>query len=447
MTTTFQTRRDILVSFDGGERSSIDVARPDKLRFWTDQDWSKMPVAISRGAGLSYAGASFGTGVVSIDHQQFDRLVAFDEGTGELTVEAGANLWTCQQFLLSRGFFLPCHPGHGRITIGGCVAADVHGKNPWRDGTFSAQVRGLTLLHPDHGILTIDRDTEPELLALTCGAFGLTGHILTVTLAARALSSPTVTMTRRVFDTSAEAFENLSLAVRTSDFAYSWHDLSIRNGGHLVLAATVDSEPSELIPVRTDGPPPLSAASVQRLPFAVYNRLSLPVVNAAYRWKTRQFDGGKRVSVLDTLFPTHGSQFYFSLYGKTGFHEYQMLVQLSEAAIVVDEVKKRAARHGVPIALCSAKAFGGEERFLRFAGEGIAIAFNFVRSKAGDRLMADIDALVIAIRGKPNIVKDSRLTPEVLCSCHPGLDDFRSALRRFDPHRRIRSSLSERLEL
>ncbi len=184
-----QTQRDTLVSFDGGVRAGVQIARPDKLRFWTDGDWSAMPAAISRGAGLSYAAASFGAGAVSLEHHYYDRLIAFDEATGELTVEAGANLWTCQRFLLSRGFFLPCHPGHGRITIGGCVAADVHGKNPWRDGTFSAQVRRLTLLHPDHGVLTLDRDNDPDLLSLTCGAFGLTGHILTVTLATRPLGS------------------------------------------------------------------------------------------------------------------------------------------------------------------------------------------------------------------------------------------------------------------
>ena len=136
MMTGLQTRRDALVSFDGGVRSSVEIARPDKLRFWTDRDWSAMPAAISRGAGLSYAAASFGAGGVSIEHHYYDRLIGFDERSRELTVEAGANLWTCQRFLLSRGFFLPCHPGHGRITIGGCVAAEVHGKNPWRDGTF-----------------------------------------------------------------------------------------------------------------------------------------------------------------------------------------------------------------------------------------------------------------------------------------------------------------------
>ena len=98
----FQTQRDVLVSFDGGIGENVEIARPDKLRFWTERDWTAMPPAVSRGAGLSYVAASFGAGAVSVEHHYYDRLIAFDERRGELTVEAGANLWTCQRFLLSR---------------------------------------------------------------------------------------------------------------------------------------------------------------------------------------------------------------------------------------------------------------------------------------------------------------------------------------------------------
>ncbi|MFN3943535.1 MAG: FAD-binding protein [Allosphingosinicella sp.] len=445
--TPFQTCRDTLVSFDGGERSSVEVARPDKLRFWSERDWRAMPAAISRGAGLSYAAASFGAGAVSIEHAYYNRILAFDERTGELTVEAGADLWTCQHFLLSRGFYLPCHPGHGRITIGGCVAADVHGKNPWRDGTFSAQVRGLTLLHPDHGLLTLSRDSNADLLALTCGAYGLTGHVLTVTLAARALESPGLRLTRRAFDSLAEAFDDLRRAVRTADFAYSWHDLSSKRGTHFIFSAAADPDAPPYAPGQGSEPPPLPAASRRRSPVGFYNRASLPLLNAAYKWKTRRFREARPIGMIDALFPIHGSEIYFSLYGRKGFHEYQALVPPDRAVAFVERVRRGAAKRGVAIALCSAKAFGGEGRFLRFAGEGIAIAFNFPRGRGGAALMADIDAVVMELGGKPNIAKDSRLPADVARACYPGHEAFRAELLRFDPRRRIRSSLSERLQL
>jgi decaprenylphospho-beta-D-ribofuranose 2-oxidase len=443
----FQTRRDTLVSFDGGDRCSVEVARPDKLRFWTDRDWATMPAGISRGAGLSYAAASFGAGAVSLEHHHYNRIIGFDERSGELTVEAGADLWTCQHFLLSRGFYLVCHPGHGRITIGGCVAADVHGKNPWRDGTFSAQVLGLTLLHPDHGILILDRDQDGDLLSLTCGAFGLTGHILTVRLEARALESPGLRLVRRSFANLGDAFDDLWNAVQSADYAYSWHDLSSRRETHFVFAAAADPHGEPFGGAGMTEPPPLPTAGQRFSPVNFYNRLSVPIINAAYRYKTRRFRHGRSMSMIEALFPLDGSEIYFSLYGRRGFHEYQALVPLAQAVNFVERVRRCAARRNVAIALCSAKAFAGQGRFIRFAGEGISIAFNFPRGKGCMDLMADIDALLIEIGGRPNIAKDSRLPAEIARACYPGFEDFRTGLLRFDPRRCIRSSLSERLQL
>ena len=151
--------------------------------------------------------------------------------------------------------------------------------------------------------------------------------------------------------------------------------------------------------------------------------------------------------MLEALFPIHGSEMYFTLYGRRGFHEYQVLVPFGEAAAFVEEARRRAARRGVAVALCSAKAFEGAGDFLRFDGDGIAVAFDFPRGNAGTRFMEDLDAMTIAVRGKPNIVKDSRLPAAVVRACYPDFDRFRTALHRFDPKRRIRSTLSERLGL
>ncbi len=65
--------------------------------------------------------------------------------TGRLEVEAGARIGDVQRFALARGWYLPVAPGHPAATIGGCIAADVHGKNPARDGTFRSLVERIEL--------------------------------------------------------------------------------------------------------------------------------------------------------------------------------------------------------------------------------------------------------------------------------------------------------------
>ena len=101
--------------------------RPDRLRFF--DNLPKYPT-IARGAGLSLCGASFGDNVSSVDMQKFNRILSFDDINGIITVEAGASLGKLYKFLAPRGWMVPVQPGYPDITIGGCIAANVHGKNP-----------------------------------------------------------------------------------------------------------------------------------------------------------------------------------------------------------------------------------------------------------------------------------------------------------------------------
>jgi decaprenylphospho-beta-D-ribofuranose 2-oxidase len=121
-------------SFDNGINSLSNVAKPDRYRHWNEL--AADSYQISRGAGLSLSAASFGADSISVSHDKFSRILDFNSNTGEVEVEAGIRLFELHNFLISKGFFLSIQPGHGQISIGGCIAADIHGKNQLKDGNF-----------------------------------------------------------------------------------------------------------------------------------------------------------------------------------------------------------------------------------------------------------------------------------------------------------------------
>jgi decaprenylphospho-beta-D-ribofuranose 2-oxidase len=443
-----QAERDF-VSFDGCVRARGRLQQPDRYRYWSGNNLEAP--RISRGAGLSYAAASFLNGGLSVSHRSFDRVVDFDAARNVVEVEAGISLFALHRFLSARGLYLPIQPGHGRITVGGCIAADVHGKNQTRDGTFINQVESLTLFHPSHGMLELSPENEPELFRLTCGGYGLTGHIIRARLRASPMPSQGVELKAKAFSTAAEGFASLQHATSDADFAYTWHDMTARKtdfgSGFLFQARFVDGDPAAAAQDNDVEPPVLTAEGRGRWPVALLNSLSAPVLNMIYRRRQASVLEGSVVSLRDALFPVHKAQLYFQLFGAPGFREYQAILPRSAIEDYVAAVEKRVRDRPVAIALSSAKAFAGQAELLRFTGDGLSLALDVPAGPDADGFMAFLDERVMALGGLPNIIKDSRLPRVVVDACYPQADKFRDALRSFDPKRLFRSDLSERLGL
>jgi decaprenylphospho-beta-D-ribofuranose 2-oxidase len=437
------------VSFDGGVRADGMLQQPDRYRYW-DRTAVQIP-RISRGAGLSYAAASFVNGGLIVSSESFDRVAGFDADNKIVDVEAGITLYALHGFLSSHGLYLPVQPGHGRITVGGCIAADVHGKNHVRDGTFMNQVESLTLFHPDHGMIELSRVLEPELFRLTCGGYGLTGHIVRARLRATPIPSLAVKLTAALFSDAMQGLEQLGHAARVADFAYTWHDMAGTGknfgSGYVFQARFISDGLGAQSQLCDAALPQLSATRRAAWPIALVNLLSVRVLNALYRLQQRPALQGKIMALQDALFPIHKAQVYFKLFGAGGFHEYQVLLPREAMRDFLDAIRAYTRKRPIAISLGSAKAFSGQRELLRFTGEGVCLALNFPRTNASHGFMTFLDERVIALGGVPNIIKDSRLPRAVVEACYPGFGEFRKILRDFDSKRIFRSELSERLAL
>jgi decaprenylphospho-beta-D-ribofuranose 2-oxidase len=435
------------VSFDGAVRRRESVACPDRYR----QIAQLPPDALRtvRGGGYSYAAASFGARTTVQETRAFNRILAFDTERGMLECEAGLTLGQLHSVATPHGWYLPAQPGYPLITIGGCIAADAHGKNHFRDGTFRRRVLALKLFHPAHGILALSRDRHSDLFELTCGGLGLTGQILSSTLALDRLDGTRMEIRRFSLGRLEEAVPLLEQWAPNSRFLYTWHNLSVSGSsfGRGFLYTGNFRPGSGPARYGGEGFVPIKAEDRGRWGISLFNGATTPVFNAAFELAQRTSSRAQGQSLFEFLFPVARKVAYYKLFGSKGFREYQMLVPVAAFENLAATLRRSLARFGVPIALASCKLFKGERSLLRFDGTGVCLALDFPNGPGTERLAEFLDAVVREARGLPNIMKDSRLSEETVEACYSEFESFRQFLRVFDPLRLYRSEISERLRL
>lgn len=444
---TLRTARAIFTSFDGAVSEAASCQRPDRYRL-VEADLGRRP-RIARGGGYSYAAASFGAGSVVQEMGRFNRILRFDPVTRIIEVESGVTLGDLLAFTSRAGLGLAVQPGYPAITVGGCIAADVHGKNPLRDGTFADSVLDLTLFHPSLGVLRISPGSSPDIFDLTCGGFGLTGVILSASLRLQPLLGLRVSVRRIVVGSPGEA---LSLARELAGehlFAYTWHDAAPAGrtfGRGFVYAGSMRPGPIAAggVSSRYRATTPSERA---RLPFSLWGALTTRALTSAYWHIERSRPETTETGLFDAVFPFARRAAYFRMYGRPGLAECQILVPHDRASAFLQDLRQLVLSMRPPSVMLSLKAFHGEPRLLRFQGRGICVTLDLARSPATLAFLHRLDALTLAADGVPSIVKDSRLPRAVAQACYPEYEQFRERLHAFDAERLYRSELSERLGL
>lgn len=431
-----------LISFDGTESVEAECLRPDRYRhlFAAVADGC----VIARGAGLNYCLASGGAQTRSVSITRFDRILSFDPGTGLVTVEAGISLGKLFRFSVPKGWLLPVMPGHPGITVGGCIACNVHGKNQYKDGAFLSVVDELTLYHPDHGELRCSPRENAGLFRLTLGGFGLTGVILTVRLKLQKTAGASYRLRRRRVGGLVETAEILKELAPQAQLLYSWHDLNGSAFGRGYVYSAYWQEARKEAALHYSHLDAEVRAS-WRVP--LFNRLTAPLGAAAYRLEQRLSPAEETVSLASAAFPTVGKEFYFKLFGRPGFRDYQALIPAAAWKDAAEDLQGLIRRRGIAVTMSSLKVFRGKTEHLNFDGDGVCAALDVADGAAALEFFADLDAWVAASGGIFNLSRDSRFEASLVRKVYPEYDRFRSELLAFDPKRRFDSALRRRLDV
>src|ERR1700693_1786879 len=136
-----------------------------------------MSRVIPRGLGRSYHNAAQYAGGLVLSTARLNRIISLDAATGVAVCEAGVSLEQLMVAGLPAGWFVPVSPGTRQVTIGGAIAADIHGKNHHRAGSFARHVHWFDLVLPDGREQRVTAQEDAELFWATAGGMGLTGVI------------------------------------------------------------------------------------------------------------------------------------------------------------------------------------------------------------------------------------------------------------------------------
>jgi decaprenylphospho-beta-D-ribofuranose 2-oxidase len=406
---------------------------------------------IARGLGRSYGDAAQVAGGTVVDGRGLGAVGPIDPATGLVTVGAGASVDAILRAAVPEGWFVAVSPGTRQVTVGGAIAADVHGKNHHQDGAFCEHVTALRLVAPT-GARTVSPDAEPDVFWATAGGMGLTGIVTEATLQLLAIETDRIAV-----DTDrCEDLDALMAAMVAGDkdhrYSVGWVDCMATGArlGRAVLTRGDHARRSDLPPAERDAPLRAPVASKLRVPLpapgGLLNRLSIRAFNEAWFRRAPAHRTGELTSIGAFFHPLDFVTDWNLLYGPRGVVQYQLAVP-DAGHETVREAIELLSRSGVPSFLGVLKRFGPQDPgLLSFPIEGWTLALDMpVGPPQLPGILDRLDGLVEAAGGRVYLAKDARLDPRRLAAMYPRLDEFAAVCGRLDPGGVLGSDLARRL--
>ena len=405
---------------------------------------------LARGLGRSYGDAAQSGGATVLDLSALS-AIDLDLQAGTVTAGAGVSLDALMRAIVPAGFFVPVTPGTRMITVGGAIAADVHGKNHHRDGTFGAHVQRMTVVDGRGEVVQLDPESTPERFWATVGGMGLTGVILEATFDLIPITSALISVdTERTSDLD-DVMDRM--IARDEEYRYSvaWID-SVHPSGRGVLTRG-DHAPADWLPAKA-GADPLAfapktlATAPPMVPSGLVNPLTMRAFNEAWFRKAPRHKVGELQQIGAFFHPLDIVQDWNRVYGPGGFLQYQFAVP-DAAGHLVRVALARLREVGALSALTVLKRFGAANPGpLSFPQPGWTLAVDVPARVDGLAAALDeLDAQVLEAGGRLYLAKDSRMSPATLAACYPRLGEWQRVRDDMDPTGVFTSDLARRLSL
>ncbi|MEM9920597.1 MAG: FAD-binding oxidoreductase [Bacteroidota bacterium] len=394
------------------------------------------PTVLARGNGRCYGDAALNEHLLST--ARLNKLLYLDEQAAIVECQAGVLLSELLEVIVPRGLFLPVTPGTKFVSVGGAVAADIHGKNHHKEGSFSRHLIHFELMDAQGKIHLCSRQSEPELFWNTIGGMGLTGIILSARFRLKKIETSYI---RKEILTAANLAEAMQLFEASEDWTYTvaWIDClqKGRNMGRSILFRGEHALLEELPARQKDRPLSLAPSKSIQMPFHLpgfaLNRWSVKAFNFLFYHRHRLAARSQLVSYEPFFYPLDAILHWNRMYGRKGFTQYQLVLPKAASEEGLLEILECIRRAGAGSFLSVLKLFGlGEAQAPHsFPIEGYTLALDFKISPALPALIAQLDQILLRLGGKVYLAKDAFSDARLSGVDFQGMDPkFQSVQRR-----------------
>ena len=417
----------------------------------------------ARGAGRSYNDAALNGGGIILDMSAMNRILAWDPATGLVRCEPGVTLEQLWQRVEPDGWWPPVVSGTMRTTLGGCLGANIHGKNNFRMGPIGEHVVEFTALLPTGEQIICTPNANAELFYGMISGLGMLGIFTSVTLQMKHVDSGLLEVHAWPVHDLHEHLAFLLEKAPHHDYTVGWMD-TMTGGKSLgrgqihaanYLHGNEDPNPqktmllnNQILPPRIFGVFPKSILYMFMIPFA--NNLGWHAVNVA-----------KYVASLRThTFRQSHAAFHFLLdyvpnwelsYGRGGMIQYQSFVPKETAEDAWREMLSLSLQRGLPSYLGVTKRHRPDKFLITHAVDGFSLALDFKVTNANratlSKMLQDFDRIVLNAGGRFYFAKNSETSAEAARTFlgEATIAKFKELKKKCDPDNVLESDLFRRV--
>jgi len=417
----------------------------------------------ARGAGRSYNDASLNGGGIVLDMSGMKKIINWDPVSGQVRAEPGVTLQQLWQMVEPEGWWPPVVSGTMLTTLGGCLGANIHGKNNFKMGPIGEHVLEFTAMLPTGAEVTCSPKKNADLFYAMISGLGMLGIFTSITMQMKRVESGLLEVHAWPVHNLHEHLSFLFDKAPSYDYVVGWMDTM--NGGKSLgrgqihaasyLHGNEDPNPqktmllkNQVLPPRIFGVFPKSILYLFMIPFA--NNLGWRGVNTAkYIASLRQH----------TFRQSHAA-FHFLLdyvpnwelsYGRGGLIQYQSFLPKETAEAAWTEILRLSLKRGLPSYLGVTKRHRPDKFLLTHAVDGFSLALDFKVTKSNraklSAMLQEFDRIVLDAGGRFYFAKNSETAPESAARFlgTETIAKFKKLKKRCDPHGLLESDLYRRV--